>query len=304
MSRMRQTERTITGTPAENRAVQAGLKATNAALNKGKSRVEAKKIGADAADKAMKGSRSKFNKQFAMLAASAIGGVGVAAASRGLGTAGKALVKALQSQKRAVTPKVKKATKIAKIALGQGEKGRRSGVALRDKKTGKLEGVSKKDQAIAKNLRTAAKGAAATAGIAGLTTIAKKPKKEAQAAPPAPKRKPSVPKTKTKQTSFIDEPEVNLLPKETKSKKDEAMSFGKMVKGAVGLRGKEGLEGKKRLVKTPFGNVTFDTSDSAFEEPEEYKAGGRVKRNMGGKVRGVGQAVKGFGNATYSNKPI
>ena len=125
-----------------------------------------------------------------MLAASAIGGAGgVGVASRGLGTAGKALVKALQSQKRAVTPKVKKATKIAKIALGQGEKGRRSGVALRDKKTGKLEGVSKKDQAIAKNLRTAAKGAAATAGIAGLTTIAKKPKKEAQATPPAPKRK-------------------------------------------------------------------------------------------------------------------
>ena len=47
----------------------------------------------------------------------------------------------------------------------------------------------------------AAKGAAATAGIAGLTTIAKKPKKEAQATPssniPTPKRKPKPPKRAT-----------------------------------------------------------------------------------------------------------
>ena len=32
------------------------------------------------------------------------------------------------------------------------------------------------------------------------------------------------------------------------------------------------------------------------------KSGGVVKRNKGGSVRGVGQATKGFGNATYSNK--
>ena len=32
------------------------------------------------------------------------------------------------------------------------------------------------------------------------------------------------------------------------------------------------------------------------------KYGGKVKRNMGGPVRGVGQAIKGFGNAKYSNK--
>jgi len=85
---------------------------------------------------------------------------------------------------------------------------------------------------------------------------------------------------------------------------DEAMSIGEYLKGAVGMRGAKGLEGKKRLVKTPFGNVTVDTSPEAFEEPEEYKVGGRVKRNVGGKVRGVGQAVKGFGKATYSNKLI
>ena len=32
------------------------------------------------------------------------------------------------------------------------------------------------------------------------------------------------------------------------------------------------------------------------------KYGGMVKRNMGGPVRGVGKARKGFGNATYSKK--
>jgi hypothetical protein len=34
----------------------------------------------------------------------------------------------------------------------------------------------------------------------------------------------------------------------------------------------------------------------------DLKNGGKVKRNMGGRVRGVGQAVKGFGKAKYSDK--
>ena len=32
------------------------------------------------------------------------------------------------------------------------------------------------------------------------------------------------------------------------------------------------------------------------------KYGGMIKKNMGGPVRGVGKAIKGFGNATYSKK--
>tara|TARA_R100000742_G_C4258718_1_gene76576 strand:+ start:161 stop:1081 length:921 start_codon:yes stop_codon:yes gene_type:complete len=59
--------------------------------------------------------------------------------------------------------------KIARVAIGQGEKGRRSGVALRNKKTGKLTGVSKKDQAIAKGARVAAGTAAAAATLAGMS---------------------------------------------------------------------------------------------------------------------------------------
>jgi len=83
---------------------------------------------------------------------------------------------------------------------------------------------------------------------------------------------------------------------------DKAMSMGEYLEGAVGMRGAKGLEGAKRKVKTPFGTLTFDTSDDAFEPDVENKAGGRIKRQAGGKVRGVGQAIKGFGKAAYSDK--
>ena len=132
-----------------------------------------------------------------------------------------------------------------------------------------------------------------------------KSKTKTKTAPPAPKRKPKIQSYKPDMpTGTKPSNQSSSDPFDVKSKKDEAISLGEYFKGAIGLRGKEGLEGKKRLVKTPFGNITVDTSPEAFEEPEEYKVGGRVKRNVGGKVRGVGQAVKGFGNATYSNKLI
>ena len=145
------------------------------------------------------------------------------------------------------------------------------------------------------------KAVAATLGIANLP---QKPKKEAKAATrsniPTPKRKPKPP-TGTK----IDYAGSRAIPKMDKPKakpKDEAMSMGEYLEGAVGMRGAKGLEGAKRKVKTPFGTLTFDTSDDAFEPDVENKAGGRIKRQAGGKVRGVGQAIKGFGKATYSDK--
>ena len=148
------------------------------------------------------------------------------------------------------------------------------------------------------------KAVAATLGIAGASTPAKKPKKEAKAATrsniPTPKRKPKPP-TGTK----VDYAGSRAIPKMDKPKakpKDEAMSMGEYLEGAVGMRGSKGLEGAKRKVKTPFGTLTFDTSDKAFEEEVENKEGGRIKRQVGGKVRGVGQAMKGFGKATYSDK--
>jgi len=86
-------------------------------------------------------------------------------------------------------------------------------------------------------------------------------------------------------------------------------------------RVRPGKGGKSRLVETgEFAPARQDVADrmgltSRGVPPSEKeimdmggfeirKVGGKVKRNMGGKVRGVGQAVKGFGNATYSNKLI
>ena len=93
-----------------------------------------------------------------------------------------AAVKAAGKETPKVTPKARAGTKpkpktkpmsrpekIARVAIGQGEKGRRTGVALRNKKTGKLTGVSKKDQAIAKGARVAAGTAAAAATLAGMS---------------------------------------------------------------------------------------------------------------------------------------
>jgi len=80
-----------------------------------------------------------------------------------------------------------------------------------------------------------------------------------------------------------------------------------------------GKGGKSRLVETgEFAPARQDVADrmglTARGVPPTEKEimemggfeirqyGGKVKRNMGGKVRGVGQAMKGFGNATYSDK--
>jgi len=149
------------------------------------------------------------------------------------------------------------------------------------------------------------KAVAATLGIANLP---QKPKKEAKAATrsniPTPKRKPKPPKRATESipAGGFDAGAMKPKAKPKAKPKDEAMSMGEYLEGAVGMRGAKGLEGAKRKVKTPFGTLTFDTSDDAFEPDVENKAGGRIKRQAGGKVRGVGQAIKGFGKATYSDK--
>ena len=48
----------------------------------------------------------------------------------------------------------------------------------------------------------------------------------------------------------------------------------------------------------------FDLDDlkADLKELRGYKHGGKVKRNMGGSVRGAGAAKRGFGRATYSDK--
>ena len=154
--------------------------------------------------------------------------------------------------------------------------------------------TSKKDQA--KGLLKAGTilGTAATVGSA----LKKEPPKASKPNIPTPKRKPKRPKRATESIPSEGFDAGTMKPKA----KDEAMSMGEYLKGAVGMKGAKGLEGAKRKVKTPFGTLTFDTSDDAFEPDVENKAGGRIKRQAGGKVRGVGQAIKGFGKATYSDK--
>jgi len=88
--------------------------------------------------------------------------------------AGKETPKVKRKPRAGTKPKPKtkpmsRPEKIARVAIGQGEKGRRTGVALRNKKTGKLTGVSKKDQAIAKGARVAAGTAAAAGTLAGMS---------------------------------------------------------------------------------------------------------------------------------------
>ena len=178
------------------------------------------------------------------------------------------------------------------------------------KRPGTSVAVKSKPKAKLPKSGATGKAVAATLGIAGSSTPAKKPKTEAEAATrsniPTPKRKPKPPKRATESIpaggfdAGAMKPKAKAKPKA--KPKDEAMSMGEYLKGAVGMRGAKGLEGAKRKVKTPFGTLTFDTSDDAFEPDVENKAGGRIKRQAGGKVRGVGQAIKGFGKATYSDK--
>ena len=338
----RQILRRFTGTPAENRAIQAGLRATTKALNEGKSNAEAQKIGADTAAKLNRDSRRTFNKRFTMLATSAIGGGGLAIAGKGLGMAGKALIKTLRKQKGA-------SQKAKKLAQDKGKRSRAQldrpktkpkntsqdagtirraekalGPAPKIKKTTTKKPTAKKP--IAKKTTpkgnivppiAAVGGTSLIAGGVGLDKLRKKNMDKATgdtkkgtinyAGRRGKKNETGLAGIKTKKVvSPIKQVSVTTkAPAKAKPKakpKDEAMSFGEMVKGAVGMRGAKGLEGAKRKVKTPFGEITFDTSDEAFEKEIENKAGGRIKRQAGGKVRGVGQAIKGFGKATYSNK--
>ena len=173
---------------------------------------------------------------------------------------------------------------------------------LKKTKPPKKNVESAKDQAKGLLKAGTVLGTAAAVGSA----LKKEPPKASGPNIPTPKRKPKPPKRATESIpaggfdAGAMKPKAKAKPKA--KPKDEAMSMGEYLEGAVGMRGAKGLEGAKRKVKTPLGTLTFDTSDDAFEPDVENKAGGRIKRQAGGKVRGVGQAMKGFGKATYSDK--
>jgi hypothetical protein len=54
------------------------------------------------------------------------------------------------------------------------------------------------------------------------------------------------------------------------------------------------MKGRKTKVKTPFGTLDVDSSDAAYPEPDQYKAGGKVSmgRGMGKALRGGGKVVR------------
>jgi len=241
--------------------------------------------------------RDTQTKAAALAAVSMIPGAGkIAAAIRAL-AAGERLTRGLQNRVDKLLTQYKpsnsKAVTVAKPKTTSVAKPKTTAVA-------KPKTTTKSKTKLPKSGATG-KAVAATLGIAGASTPAKKPKKEAEASPisniPTPKRKPTPP-SGTK----VDYSPSRAIPKMDKPKakpKDDAMTIKEYVKGAVGMKGAKGMEGGVRKVKTPFGVIEVDSSEEAFSN---NKYGGQVKRNIGGKVRGVGKAIKGFGNANYSDK--
>lgn len=226
-----------------------------------------------------------------------------------------ALVKKMQKNEAAARKmykgpvKVKKPMsrpeKIARVAAGQGKPTnvlrtgtrRKPGLNLQDKKTGKLTGVSKKDQRIGQGIGDMAKPAARAAGVVAASAAAgdKKPApKKVVKTTPRPVKKPTPPTRKRTAA------ELELIPKGSEP------AAKKTVKAAPKTTTKK-TEPKKlkpfeqgvRFVDTPFGKIKMDTTDKgmAFEEFDSKYGGqikGTVKRRMGGQVRGYGKALRGY----------
>lgn len=184
--------------------------------------------------------------------------------------------------------------KIARVAAGQGGKGRRSGTAIRGN-DGKLTGVRNKDARIGMGVRDMAGSAARAAGVLAASAAAggKKPTFKPESTVADVKRKPAAKPTpkkpKPQKTMRSGTGRGNMAGKNMGS---ESVSeyFGDM-------------QGRKTKVRLPFGMgaVDVDSTKSAYDNDESVemgqKKGGRmttVRRRMGGKVRGYGKAMRGY----------
>ena len=194
--------------------------------------------------------------------------------------------------------------KVVRVAAGQGKPTnvlrtgtrRKPGLNLQDKKTGKITGVSKKDQRIGQGIGDMAKPAGRAAGVVAASAAAgdKKPapkkaaavKKPVVETAPRPVKKPPVPNAKK---------ESKPKPKPVDSgRKKYNKGFETMKEYFV-----DDMSGRKSKVKTPLGTIDIDTTDKgmAFEEFDSKYGGqikGTVKRRMGGQVRGYGKALRGY----------
>ena len=124
----------------------------------------------------------------------------------------KQLLKQQQLQQKKPSLKTK-AKKLVAATTGIGAvKGRRSGIALRDKKTGKLSGISKKTQKTGKNIRRgAAVAGLGTTGALIANRAGTQDKRKNVALPkPRPKTKTALPKPRPKAASKATQ---NVAPK-------------------------------------------------------------------------------------------
>ena len=115
-------------------------------------------------------------------------------------------------------------------------------------------------------------------------------------APPKPNKKPPVSAVKEQKSpkAPVKKPPKAPVSSEGRGKMAGNKGYETMKEYFI-----DDMTGRKSRVKTPFGIITIDSSDKgmAFEE-FDTKYGGKVmpkvKRRMGGKVRGYGKAQRGY----------
>jgi len=193
--------------------------------------------------------------------------------------------------------------KVARVAAGQGKPtnvrtGSRGkpGLNLQDKKTGKLTGVSKKDQRIGKGIRDMAGPAARGAGVAAASAAASSKKKTDKPLSKLPT------KTVAKRKEPVPVKESRSSVKDVKKKPTPPAKKKGPVQGPKN-KPLKALEGGVRYVDNPFGKgkIKMDTSQKGmFPDEMEYDyAGGRVgkgKKSRRKRIgRGCGAAIKGGG---------
>jgi hypothetical protein len=138
----------------------------------------------------------------------------------------------------------------------------------------------------------------AATGVVGAATIKGMGKDKDARVAPVPKPRPNRPTVKSDPPpppSATKAPTVVVKPTESKAP-PAPKAAPKVDKDKVETIGEyfSDMKGRKTKVKTPFGTLDVDSSDSAYPEPEEYRAGGKVSmgRGMGKALRGGGKVVR------------
>ena len=216
--------------------------------------------------------------------------------------------------------------KVTRSTLGLGTKGRRTGQAIRDKK-GRLHGVGKKDQRLAKNIR---KGAIIAGGAGGLAyLLSQAGKKEGKGSSVIAKskggpRKPTPPQRGKDPFKDMEDPtwskpkprvdDFSKVPKKPKKKYTSPSQEAKERKDQEPIQGRYRYFGKPGETIGDLSRkleIKYDTRppgslphEEGYEENKRggqikgYKKGGKVKKvRKASRPRGVGIAMRGWGKA-------